>query len=380
MLRNRLAYGMTVIVLMLLVFVYEHTMTYMALYAVLLLPLLSFVLTIATRKNFTVTESLSQNSVLKGQTISYLFDVKNNSFLPCTSVQVCFSDKTAAIETEFVDKFFSIMPFKNYQVTFDLTAKYRGTYEIGVGSIILYDFLGLFSFKQLHEEKITLNVLPSIVSLGALPLDSSNQGNNMSKNFNQDEDYSVISDLRKYHPSDGYKKIHWKMSARKNELVSKNFQGTHKNSVTVLLDNSVTNLPPEQKMPLEDSIMEACVSVLNYVHNNMYTMSLYYMSGPEQGEEGDFDYLYHIASKLQFVDTSFQDFFYNYSKMQVDTDNLVVFVQSITDNVFSTLQALTMFGNNVILFYFQEEDTEKIAYLRELKRLSCFSFKDLAVL
>jgi len=346
----------------------------MALYVVLVLPILSFALAALSRRQFTVEESISQDNVIKGEVVQYIVKVTNNSFLPHTSVRVRFKASSSAVTADFDDRYFSIWPYRYHELVFNVSAKYRGNYEIGVANIMLYDFLGLFRFEQKHDHAFILMVRPRVMDITTLHLSKADSGMENVKNFMAEEDYAVISDLRKYQPTDGYKKIHWKASAKKNELVSKNYQNTRRNSVVVLLDNSLAEIDKKDDdtaMAMEDLIMEAYVSTLSYCSRLMFTCSLYYM-GDEQNEGaiGGFDYLYTIASRISFVEHGhFDAYLMTYSKMQADADNVLIFSQEITDGLFATAQTLSLFGNNVMVFYFkdlQDHEHEKIARLAEL--------------
>ena len=346
MLKNRVAYGIVLAVLILLIFLYEDSITYMALYAVLALPLLSLVFTLVSRRRFTVEERLTQDNIIKGETVQYVFNVRNNSFLPYTSVRVRFKANSSAVTADFTDQFFAIWPYKKHEILFNISAKYRGNYEIGVLNIMLYDFLGLFRFEQKHDRAFILTVRPRVLDVTGLPLSKADSGAENVKNFMAEEDYALISDLRKYQPTDGYKKIHWKASAKKNELVSKNYQNTKRNSVALLLDNSLIGAGAGMKgedaaSAMEDIMMEAYVSALSYCVRNGYISSLFYM-GDEQNEgaHGNFEYLYTIASKIRFGSehNDFNAYIVNYSKMQADAENVIIFAQEISDAVFATAQ------------------------------------------
>ncbi|MCL2375814.1 MAG: hypothetical protein FWC76_00320, partial [Defluviitaleaceae bacterium] len=69
MLKNRITYIVVLVALILLIVLYEDSITYMALYAVLALPLLSLVLTFVSRRRFTVEERITQDNIIKGETV-----------------------------------------------------------------------------------------------------------------------------------------------------------------------------------------------------------------------------------------------------------------------------------------------------------------------
>ena len=385
MLKNRIAYIAVLSSLILLIYLYEDPLTYAALYMIIILPILSLLLTLFLKRKFIVAEQLSEDRIIKGQKVQYSFTVKNDSFLPCTSVKVRFKANSAAVKTDFADKYFSILPFRSQEVLFSIDAVYRANCEVGVEDIVLYDFLGLFSFLQKHEKTLTLTVVPRVSPIESLPLQKADQGMENVKNFLQEEDHSTIADLRSYHPTDGYKKIHWKASAKKNELISKNFQSTKHSACAFIIDNSA--IEGEDSLLLEDSMMEALVSALSYCSQRQFLCNLYYIGNEgdlaEGGIKGDFNYLYaHASDKIIFESkTNFDVYMRNFSRMQTDAENLIVFCKSISDDLYGTIRSLNLFGNNVIVFYFGEisKNTElKISSLNEMD-VNCLDFDALLV-
>ena len=381
MIKNRITYLIVIVTTVLLIYLYEAPMTYIAFYTVLALPVLSFGLAVMSRRRFTVRESLSEESITKGDSVQYVFGVRNNGFLPCTSVRVRFKSNSAAIVTDFADHFFSIGAYKSHRVIFNITAKYRGNFEVGVLGITMYDFLGLFRFEQKHDKTLNLTVRPRVLDIEGLPLSNAEGGVDHSKNFMAEEDYAVISDLRKYQPTDGYKKIHWKASAKKNELISKNYQNHSRNLTTVIVDNSVIGGDEDTALATEDAILEGCVSALAYCSKRQHICSLYYMGGDEgQGVSGSFNYLYDVASVMTFgLYDDFGSYFVNYSKMQTYAENLIVLTRSVSDQVFATAQTLRTLGNNVMVVYFAEPEGEDIKKINRLNDIAvfCGSFEDL---
>ena len=385
MIKNRITYFLVLAVLVLLIFLYEDAITYTALFTVLFLPAASLALALLSRRRFAVEEFLTQDTIVKGEVVQYVFKVGNNSFLPCTSVRVRFKPGSAAIEADFVEQYFSIAPYKIHEVRFNIHAKYRGNFQIGVDVITMYDFLGLFRFHQPHSETLTLTVRPQVHELRTLPLADVEGGIDLAKNPFAQEDLSIISDLRKYQPTDGYKKIHWKISAKRNELISKNYQHTGQSTTAVLVDNAIIDGIDgdiEDALAMEDHVMEGCVSVLAYCVRRQQITVLHHMGG-EGGITGDFDQLYRIASGINFGGEAddFDVFITDYSKMQADAENVVVIAKNVTEPVFGAAQTLRLLGNNVTILYFiepEEDDLEKISTLNNMG-IFCRNFADVIV-
>ena len=370
--KNRKIYAVAAIVTFFYIFLNANAMSYIALYTVLLLPLVSLCLTLIFKRRFVIKEELSSDYVAKGEVVQFKFIIKNNSFLPLACVRVHFEVRGPGVTTDGEEKFFSLRPFKSDEIVFNVSSKYRGKYIVGVDDIILYDFLGLFAFKQRHDEKLELTVTPRVIDVPYLPLNSVTQEAASGNSHRHDEDYNLIADLRKYRPTDGYKKIHWKVSAKKNELISKDFQETERDAAVLLVDNTKTDIVRE------DAIVEALVSAMAYCSKLGFPVSLHSLIGDDTAFITEFTSLFRAASDLAFGDFGrFDDYVKKYTNLYGGPMNLIAFAQDINDSVFSSLRLLKLYGNNVIIFYFDKpEDTTKLEQLRDLN-IHCIYFSDI---
>ena len=375
MAKNRVAYGTAVVILLLFVFLNEHSMTYAALYAVLVLPLISLCLTLVFRRHITISEQLSANYIPKGEVVQFKFYVRNHSFLPCACIRVRLESYSDGLDIDSKEKHLFVPAHKTHETVFNISAKYRGNYEIGVSDILVYDFLGLFKFKRKHNERLLLTVSPRVLTLPFLPLNSAFQDAAV-RNYKQDEDYSVVADLRKYQPTDGYKKIHWKISAKRNELISKNFQETEENAAVLLVDNSRTSY--RNALEIEDAVVEALVSAMAYCTKQGCPVSLSCPGFKDTDFGTNFAHLYKEACDLEFGDFGKFDAHLNrYRRIHGETMNLIVFVQNLNEGVFDSVQFLRLIGNNVILFYHgNAKDDSKIRQLRELN-IHCVDYQEI---
>ena len=80
------------------------------------------------------------------------------------------------------------------------------------------------------------------------------------------EDPSSPNDFRAYQQGDPLKRIHWKMSARKRELIVKQFEEPALPDALVMLDTSPPQLaegmPEDQSAFLKDALLETAASVV----------------------------------------------------------------------------------------------------------------------
>ena len=377
MLKNRLTYGLAIVVMFVFVYLFEDRMTYMGVYAVLLFPILSFLLALISKRRFVVRGRLSADFIAKGQEVSYVVAIENAHFWPCTLVSVQFVGDEIGLTVDERQKHFAIRSFGKKELEFIVSGNYRGTYEIGIEEIVLYDFLGLFKFKQKHDLKNMLTITPRILPIKGIAVEPVSQDEVISKRHMQGEDYSIVSELRKYQPTDGYKKVHWKASAKRGELISKNYQEAERCVVTFYLNNSLEEGSREENLKLEDKMMEAVVSIMYYCNRFSHPISLNYIGGKEMEFTMDFSYVYKVASGLPFEkEGSIAELLENYLKTNKEPMNLFIFSNKVGERLVSTLQLLRMTKNDVSLFLFSPTKEKEIRKL-ELMGIRCMYFDEL---
>lgn len=380
--KNRITYIFALVALVALVFIHEATMTYIALYTVLILPIFSLFLTLLSRRRFLIKERLMQESILKGEVTQYVISVQNRSFMPAASLLVRFKVDSPAVVIDLTEQVMAIAPFRSKKASFNVEAKYRGHYKIGVSEIVLYDFLGLFKFKQKHDKSLNLTVRPLTVTINPLPIAAAQTGDDEHRVFSYEEDYAVISDLRKYIPTDGYKKIHWKISAKKNELISKNFQSTKRNTVVFLIENSSKLAqgyyanPQEYAAKLEDEMMQGLVSAMAQVAGKGNLCALYHINSAGGEYSTDGEWLYDQACEIRFEEydqSDFASFLAVFTKMQADAENVVMIVKKITPHIADIAQELKIFGNNVIIMYYESDkwETDETVHALQDRGIHC---------
>ena len=367
MLKNRLLYLLVFMVIMQFIYIYEHNMTYAALYSMAVLPVVSLIAAMLLRRGLVVHDELSSEEIIKGDVIKYTVTISNKSLLPCTGLHICFNADEMGLASDIQNLRLSMPPLGNRAISFSVGAKYRGSYSVGIKSITLYDILGIFSFRQKHQSSISFLVNPRIRELQppALKTSISEAANRASLN----EDYSLVSDLRRYQPTDGFKKIHWKASAKRNELISKLFHSAQQESVIIFTDNSRKGVLLEHILELEDKIVEALVSVMASLQGHTYTL---HCMGVEPAS-GNLGQLYGIAAATEFVkNESFEACFESYVLQHDEATNIIVLAQNISNQLEASLCKLAEAGKTVHLIYFEKHTASLKSRISKLEDFGIF--------
>lgn len=167
--------------------------------------------------------------------------VENTGFLPIGRVRIlmCYdSDYSRKNRKKRLEMSIGIR--KRQRKKENYTIKYAGRYYFYATEVRVYDFLGLFSRRvPVRDDSTFVNVLPTIRELPLEVDPKTRQYMPDSDEYAEDrkgDDVSEIYAIREYHPGDSMKTIHWKLSARMEHWMVKEFSFPQGVQILLLLD------------------------------------------------------------------------------------------------------------------------------------------------
>ncbi len=345
-----------------LVFAYFNggKIPYMLLYTMILLPFVSLAYTFVIYLRFKFGQELDKKFVTKGDKVNFIFSINNEDFFIYPYIRVYFHGAKTIFENQFQVKNFSLQPFRGKNFSFELQCNYRGNYEIGIHSIEIEDFFGLFNFKYNILESKYVTVYPKIVYLDRFLLKTDFMSESHSMLNINDEDMSTISDVRKYAYGDGLKKIHWKLTAKSREIMVKKYQSTSETSTLMLLDLHKNPYGAGENIILEDKVIESIVSVLYYCLHNWIPVNLVFYSGKLVSLEGKnhlmFNELFEIMAKVKFNETvSVKDLLQIYSNSILTKTNILIFTSNLNYELYNEIYGTSNSGFDVSVIYISPE-------------------------
>ena len=145
-----------------------------------------------------------------------------------------------------------------------IDATHVGIYTSGIQTCIIEDLLGLFQ-RVIRPDKTvySLTVLPRTFDVDPAAMAPGDPGSELMARAN--EDLSAPSDIRAYQPGDAMKKIHWKLSIRKRELIVRKFEEPLMQEVLILMDCSRPPFRgnPQAEADIRDALLETAASVFS---------------------------------------------------------------------------------------------------------------------
>ncbi|EHP88357.1 DUF58 domain-containing protein [Methanotorris formicicus] len=227
--------------------------------------ILIYLLSIKVSFNADVTIELLNKKfeVNEGEGVDLIFKIKNNSKIPLKlKIKEWGNNFKWYVEELFIDK----NEEKRYKVR--LIPKKKGRFEIENFIFTVFDVNRIF-FKDVEvEEKVVLDVYPSIESLKNSIKRSRNIkiGKEILTALKIGYESLEFGELREYFPGDDYKHVDWKRTAKFGYLIVRDFLREKEGNVHVLVD--VSNAFRKSKTDYLSLLVYYLIGFLNTKNKN----------------------------------------------------------------------------------------------------------------
>lgn len=222
--KNRLFYAVLLIAAAVFAGVYQSKLTFVLLVTLIILPIITLFLLIVERLALKLEVKPQTLFVQKLCRFSITVTIRNRFIIPISPICVrgVFQDEDGSLipdKTMIV----SVMPFCKTELLFSGCLKYRGEYHLGVSEAVLYDLLGLFRIKMKLTPSARVVAAPRRLSLeqtDALCVDELESTQTKLSFF----DSNSFSSVREYSEGETLRYVHWKLSAKQDELMVKQME------------------------------------------------------------------------------------------------------------------------------------------------------------
>ena len=204
--------------------------------------ILSLVFVLASGRKLTA-EIEGERSVDKGQADRITVSSKSSSVIPVPVCRMSLDiENRLTKETENIPLSYSFLPKGKNSAGFTLTGEYCGREDIMVKEAVISDPAGLFSRKQKLDAKESVFVMPEIreIVIPSEYLDSFDMESYTYSQHQKGNDTGEVFGIREYQDGDSPKQIHWKLSAKLDDMMVRIPSYPIENKLVVLLDNSIS--------------------------------------------------------------------------------------------------------------------------------------------
>ncbi len=228
--------------------------------AILLLLLLIMGLTgvLWAAGTLSVSVRISEDTVRRGEDVTLLFSLCHRGRVPVAPVKLELA--SAVAETREIH--LKNAPGRIQRLQLPVHTAHVGVFPSGIRACEVSDLLSIFSRRvAMRESLFELTVLPNTFETRPLTLSPGDPGSEIMAQAT--EDTSAPSDVRSYQAGDAMKKIHWKLSVKKGELMVRRFEEPVLQDVLILMDCSRPPSwgHPQAEADLRDLLLETSASL-----------------------------------------------------------------------------------------------------------------------
>lgn len=343
---------------------YGGAISYAILYLTILLPIVSLIYLAYVRRNFKIYQSASAQTANKGMRVPYQFILANEHLVAYTSVRVTFHTGMTYLEEVEPDREYCLLPSETVEKKTVICCLYRGVYPVGVSEIILTDLLGILRVKYAPPSTPHILVLPRVLHierLAALPPDEDVKRSSFSLLTSHEQ---PDSDVRPYSDGDSLKLVHWKATARQQELLVRRTSETPKSEVLLLVDLSTVVGDQIHRAIVEDKVVECALAVSDHFLRSRIPAELLYAAVEPSiltmKNKLDFEKLYREYSTIQFTgDISVSALLDHEVHLLSGKEHCIIVTHKITDTLYQSCSRVLELGVGLCVIYIGDECGEE---------------------
>ncbi|MHB1484324.1 MAG: DUF58 domain-containing protein [Saccharofermentanales bacterium] len=353
---NRIIYFSIFIASFVYVYLVGGFVPYLLFELIIALPVISLLYTLFAVSLIRISQKLSKPEVIKNEDIVFSFNLSKKRFIYIPFVRINFNFEKIAFSNCNRPQFVSLSPFKSNSNTYTINCKLTGIFDAGIKDIEIFDLLGIFRFTKKASKSLEVTVFPRFLTLEEL---NASQSAGFSKATSKKAIYTdplSIDDIRKYAQGDSYRSIHWKLSAKKNELLVKQNEKTSDNHALIIVDLYHADNDRDSMLVLRDQILEYTVSLLYYCLMNQFNITFIYFGTEGKVEINakdikDFALIYNNILKIDLTgDIKLPDIILRLIDEIPMKHNLIAISSNIDEQLESALGRAHDKGYNVYLY------------------------------
>lgn len=243
------------VVLMLLALALGDTLYYFLGLVLLLLAALGLLSALLAYFTFSINFQINEGTVMRGDELRLFITAKTRTPLPVAPFLVVYhvGDTLGDLTLPC-----ALHPSSH---TITVSARHVGQFKAGVRRVEISDIFGLFCFCKKSALDDSALVLPRPFEIDKPRFCIGDEGN--AALSRTQEDNTSPEDTRTYLPGDALKRVHWKLSMRKQELLVRKYETPAPPDTLILMDCAAPegDLSVEQRSAVRDALCETAVAV-----------------------------------------------------------------------------------------------------------------------
>lgn len=196
--------------------------------------------------------------VQRGDSLTVQLSVRYACPLPVAEIHIVIAAPASGRKPQELTV--ATVPFAKRNYRHIIRCPHRGDFEAGVVKVTVTDMFGLFSLsRRENRQLVKVEVRPRVTDAEPMPLNPVETG--PESILRAVDDTASPADIRKWQDGDSLRRIHWKLTMRKQEVMVKEFEASGKPDMLIIPDLSEIRAMPDQALTFEDGIVEATIAM-----------------------------------------------------------------------------------------------------------------------
>lgn len=196
----------------------------------------------------TYERRFSEHRTFLGETVELTLEVRNTKPLPLTwlTVRDQFPAELSVAGTDLeinrssnlaeYSTFWMLGPYQRVSRTYQISCSERGFHTYGPAQLTTGDSFGFFNRSGAVAPEQDLIVYPRLYTVDELRMPTRNPFGEVRVQGSLFEDPLRTAGIREWRSSDGLRRVHWKASARVQELVSRVYEPSEEHVIQLFLN------------------------------------------------------------------------------------------------------------------------------------------------
>lgn len=238
----------------------------------------------ALRNSFSVDVICNDTALTAGSSTNVLTMVKFDLPLPVPYVEIR-SEYTGFVRDTAWDE--------DIWIENDVHFYQRGVHKLDSVYVKAADLLQIASFEEHVHTGISIRVFPRIYNVKPLTLGGIDIYREAADLKSSSEDQHTIRDVRKYREGDSLRKVHWKLSAKQDDLYVKNLDTISGEEVLLFINMNNSNYSYDDSGIVEERIVDFSASLVYQIIRKNLNIKVFLNTTPfrqfELGDKPGFD-------------------------------------------------------------------------------------------
>lgn len=238
---NRINYMLLTALVVVGMLFYNHYVFVLFIIGMIVMPIITFIFGYNAKKKMKIYVKCNNPSIGKNILVGVDFVVKNSSLVPVENFTLKVNIYNGFYNNNMnYELIIPSVPLGERSVGLMVKNLYCGRMVVEVQNAVMYDLLGLFKYKLTPDVVEEIMVMPyEQTELENIPVSTKGNADDEELQQVKGDDVSQISEIRNYIPGDKLQNIHWKLTAKEQELQVKEYSMPYSDEVTLLVETYI---------------------------------------------------------------------------------------------------------------------------------------------